>query len=104
MMKEDLKEIILMGLGAISLSGEKASKLKKELLEKGENVYTQGLINNEELKRNIQEKIKENTNIQITTASKENIVDLINTMTDEEKEEIMHLLKTERKKTENDEK
>ena len=43
-MKESLKEIILMGLGAISLTGEKASELKKELLEKGEALYKEGSI------------------------------------------------------------
>ena len=34
-MKEDIKNVLLMGLGAISLTGEKASEIKKELLEKG---------------------------------------------------------------------
>lgn len=34
-MKEDLKNIILMGLGVMSLTNEKAQDLKKELLEKG---------------------------------------------------------------------
>ena len=40
-----------MGLGAISLTGEKALELKKELLEKGEALYKEGSIKNEELKR-----------------------------------------------------
>ena len=31
-MKESIKEVLLMGLGAISLTGEKANELKKELL------------------------------------------------------------------------
>ena len=31
-MKDELKNILLMGLGAISLTGEKAIELKKELL------------------------------------------------------------------------
>ena len=35
-MKDELKNVLLMGLGAISLTGEKANELKKELLEKGE--------------------------------------------------------------------
>ena len=33
-MKDELKNILLMGLGAISLTGEKAIELKKELPEK----------------------------------------------------------------------
>ena len=48
-MKEDLKNIILMGLGVMSLTNEKAQDLKKELLEKGffrkfpENWITSGM-------------------------------------------------------------
>ena len=85
-----------MGLGAISLTGEKANELKKELLEKGESLYKEGSIKNEELKRDIKEKIKENTNIKVTTASKEELVEIINNLSDEEKEEIKELLKTEK--------
>ena len=50
-MKDELKNVLLMGLGAISLTGEKANELKKELLEKGEALYKEGSIKNEELKR-----------------------------------------------------
>ena len=69
-MKESIKEVLLMGLGAISLTGEKANELKKELLEKGESL--------------------------VTTASKEELVEIINNLSDEEKEEIKELLKTEK--------
>lgn len=92
-MKENIKNVLLMGLGAISLTGEKANELKKELLEKGETLYKEGSIKNEELKRDLKDKIKENTNIKITTASKEEIVEIINNLSDEEKEEISKLLK-----------
>ena len=95
-MKESIKEVLLMGLGAISLTGEKANELKKELLEKGESLYKEGSIKNEELKRDIKEKIKENTNIKVTTASKEELVEIINNLSDEKKEEIKELLKTEK--------
>ena len=98
-MKEDIKNVLLMGLGAISLTGEKASEIKKELLEKGEALYKEGSIKNEELKRDIKEKIKDNTNIQYTSVTKEDLVDIISTMSDEEKEELSELLKS---KKEND--
>ena len=92
-MKENMKVVLLMGLGALSLTGEKANELKKELLERGESLYKEGSIKNEELKRSLKDKIKENTNIKVTTATKEEIVDIINSMSDEEKEEISSLLK-----------
>ena len=65
-MKDNLKEIVLMGLGAISLTGEKAVELKKELLEKGKALYKEGEIKNEELKRNI----KESLNIEVAEVGK----------------------------------
>ena len=86
-MKENMKDVLLMGLGALSLTGEKANELKKELLERGESLYKEGSIKNEELKRSLKDKIKENTNIKVTTATKEEIVDIINSMSDEVKEE-----------------
>lgn len=92
-MKENMKDVLLMGLGALSLTGKKANELKKELLERGESLYKEGSIKNEELKRSLKDKIKENTNIKVTTATKEEIVDIINSMSDEEKEEISSLLK-----------
>lgn len=88
-MKDNLKEIILMGLGAISLTGEKACELKKELLEKGQALYKEGEIKNEELKRNI----KESLNIEVAEVGKEDLVDIINSLSDEEKAEIEELLK-----------
>lgn len=99
-MKENLKEIILMGLGAISLTGEKAIELKKELLEKGEALYKEGSIKNEELKRNI----KESLNIEVASVDKDDLVDIINSLNDEEKAEIEELLKNKTNKEDNENK
>ena len=92
-MKSILKNILLMGLGAISLTGEKAVELKKELLEKGEKLYKEGSVKNEELKRELKDKIKENVTVEVAPTTKEDVVELINNMTDEEKKEIQKLLK-----------
>ena len=88
-MKTELKEIILMGLGALSLTDEKAEELKQKLLKKGEKLYNEGL-----------EKIKEITNIQVTPVSKEIIVEYINSIDDKEKEEIITLLNQDEKNNE----
>lgn len=98
-MKDNLKEIILMGLGAISLTGEKACELKKELLEKGQALYKEGEIKNEELKRNI----KESLNIEVAEVGKEDLVDIINSLSDEEKAEIEELLKNKSNEKKDDE-
>lgn len=95
-MKDELKNVLLMGLGAISLTGEKANELKKELLEKGEALYKEGSIKNEELKREIKDKIKENVAVEVAPTSKEDIAELIKKMSDEDKKELEKLLKTEK--------
>ena len=46
-MKEDIKKILLMGLGAMSLTNEKAKELKDDLLKKGQELYEKGSIANE---------------------------------------------------------
>lgn len=102
-MKNDLKEILYMGLGAISLTGEKANELKKELLEKGEALYNEGSIKNEELKRNIKEKIKENTNIEYAKLSKDDLIDIIKDLDDDEKKEILNELNNKNNNCENNE-
>lgn len=96
-MREELKNIFFMGLGAISLTGEKANELKEELLEKGEKFYNDGMVKNEELKRNIQEKIKDSVTIEVNSNSKEDVVSAINNMSDAEKKEILNMLKNDKR-------
>lgn len=91
-MKEELKNIILMGLGAISMTGEKANDLKKELLVKGEALYKEGMVKNEELKRDIKEKIKDSVTVQVKSTTKEDVISAIKSMSSEEKQEIAKIL------------
>lgn len=101
-MKEDLKNIILMGLGVMSLTNEKAQDLKKELLEKGSELYEKGKVANEELKHNIQEKMKENVTVvyEKNEVTKDDIIDSLKKLSDEDKKEIMEALKEKPKKNE----
>ena len=91
-----------MGLGVMSLTNEKAKELRSELLKKGSELYEKGKIANEELKHNIEQKIKENVTVvyEKKNVTKEYILDRINEMTPEEKKEIMNLLKDKSKKNE----
>lgn len=97
-MKEDFKNIILMGLGAMSLTNEKARELKEELLKKGEEVYEKGKVANEELKHNIEQKIKDNVTVVYTSSelSKEDLAKKIKELSAEDKKEIMDLLKDQK--------
>lgn len=101
-MKEDLKNIFLMGLGAMSLTSEKAKELKAELLDKGNKLYEQGKVANTELKHNIESKIKENVTIVVNKEiTKEDILGQIQNMNAEEKSELLKAL-TQTEKAEND--
>lgn len=98
-MKETLENVMLMGLGAMVMTSEKAKDLKEELLKKGEEAYKQGQALNEELKHNIADKIKENVTVTVKTddLSKEQLAAKINELSDEDKKELLKLLKKDKK-------
>ena len=99
-MKEELKNIMLMGLGAMSLTTDKAKEIKNELLEKGTKIYEEGKVANEELKHNIEEKIKENVTVVVENkeVTTEEVKEAIQKMSKAEKNEIMKLLKETKSK------
>ena len=98
-MKEELKNIFLMGLGAMSMTNDKANELKKDLLQKGEEMLEVGKVANEELKHNIKEKMKENVTVVVEEdITKEKLKETIKSLSKEEKKELLELLKEETKK------
>ena len=97
-MKEELRNILLMGLGAMSMTNDKAQELKQELLKKGEEMLEAGKVANEELKHNIKETLKENVTIIVEDdLSKEKLHEKVRTLSKEEKEELLKILKEETK-------
>ncbi len=93
-MKDVAEKIFLMGLGAMQLTSEKATILKEELIKKGEEAYKSGQALNEELKHNIKEKVKDSVTITVNDdLSKEDLADIINGLSEDEKKEIIKLLK-----------
>ena len=56
---EDMKKVLLAGIGAVATSFEKSADLVDQLIKKGELTVEQGKILNEELKRKSKEKAKE---------------------------------------------
>ena len=93
-MKEELKNIFLMGLGAMSMTNDKANELKKDLLQKGEEMLEAGKVANEELKHNLKEKMKENVTVVVNEdTSYEKIKEEIKSLSKEEKQELIDLLK-----------
>ena len=93
-MKEELKNIFLMGLAAMSMTNDKANELKKDLLQKGEEMLEAGKVANEELKHNLKEKMKENVTVVVNEdTSYEKIKEALKSLSKEEKQELIDLLK-----------
>lgn len=86
---EDLKKILLAGIGAVALTAEKSKELVDEFLKKGELTVQQGKVLNEELKRNINNiNNKKSNNANDAKDAKEykniDIVEAINKLSKEE--------------------
>ena len=58
---EDLKKVLLAGIGAVATTIEKSKDVVDELVKKGELTVEQGKALNEELKHDIQEQKEEKT-------------------------------------------
>ena len=55
---EDIKKIMLAGIGAVATTAEKAKDVIDALVKKGELTVEQGKILNEELKHDLREKLR----------------------------------------------
>lgn len=69
-LNQDLKKLLLVGIGAVATTAEKSKQVVDTLVEKGELTVEQGKVLNEELKRNLNN-VKENLKKENTT--KENV-------------------------------
>lgn len=85
-MKEDLKTILYMGLGAISETGELLNEAKDTLYEKGKDLYEKGVIVNEELKHNINETLNKKNKEHNTN----DIVNILKNLNEQDKKEVMN--------------
>lgn len=96
-MKEDLKTILYVGLGALSETNEKISDVKDDLYTKGKELYEKGIIANEELKHNISEAIKERVTVVNVNKSdsKVELLKKIDKLSQEDKREILKALSKE---------
>lgn len=57
-LSEELKKIILAGVGAVATTAEKSKDVVEQLVKKGELTIEQGKVLNEELKHDIKEKLR----------------------------------------------
>ena len=80
---EELRKVLLAGVGAVATTAEKSQELINQLVEKGERTVEQG---NEELKRNIRDKVKENVTVVVKDdePSVDKVVETMDKMSPEE--------------------
>lgn len=81
---ENLKKLLLAGIGAVAVTAEKSKDVLEELVEKGELTVEQGKALNEELKHNIKKTVKENVNVSVKPSSPEELDELLEKMTPEQ--------------------
>ena len=62
---ENIKKLLLAGIGAVATTAEKSKELLEDMVEKGELTVEQGKVLNEELKHNIKKTVKENVNVSV---------------------------------------
>ena len=81
---ENIKKLLLAGVGAVAVRAEKSKELLDEMVEKGELTVEQGKVLNEELKHNIKKTVKENVNAGEKKTASEEVSELLDKMTPEQ--------------------
>ena len=80
---DNIKKVILAGIGAVAVTAEKSKDLLDEMVEKGELTVEQGKVLNEELKHNIKKIVKAKVN-EVKPATAEDLSELLDKMTPEQ--------------------
>ena len=73
---ENLKKVMLAGVGAVAVTAEKSKELLDEMVKKGELTVEQGKVLNEELKHNIRQTMKEKVNVSLKPNSPEELQEM----------------------------
>lgn len=102
---ENLKKVMLAGVGAVAVTAEKSKELLDEMVKKGELTVEQGKVLNEELKHDIRQTMKEKVNVSFKPNSPEELQEMIGKMTPEQLadlKEAIAKMETPEKQTEED--
>lgn len=91
---DNIKKIMLAGIGAVAVTAEKSKELLDEMVKKGELTVEQGKVLNEELKHNIKKTVKENVNVSVKPSSPEELDELLGKMTAEQIAQLKERIQT----------
>lgn len=81
-LSENLRKLILAGVGVAAVTKEKGADVLNELVKKGELTIEQGKVLNEELKHNIKDAIREN----VTIVTPDDVISAVDSLSDEQLE------------------
>ena len=70
---EDLKKVLLEGIGAVAVTAEKSKEVVEDLVKKGELTVEQGKVLNEELKHNVAEKLRKPVSVETVEKDLQNM-------------------------------
>ena len=101
-LSEDMKKIVLLGVGAAALTAEKSKELIEELVKKGELSIEQGKVLNEEIKHHIQTKVSDAKD-EVSRTRMNLLQDQIKRLSPEELEQLKAVIKEQESLTENEE-
>lgn len=87
-LESGLKNLFLGGVGAVALTAERTKEVTDQLITKGEQAVKDGKVFNEELKRDISDRVKEAADAIAAKESVEKIVNRMEQMTPDELEQI----------------
>lgn len=85
---DEMKKVLLAGIGAVATTVEKSQDLVQTLITKGEITVEQGKVLNEELKRNLKDSIKKDKVNPVSSPQEEKTSKLIDQLDDMSEEEI----------------
>ncbi|QUO33243.1 hypothetical protein KFE17_05765 [Faecalicatena sp. Marseille-Q4148] len=80
---DNIKKLLLAGIGVVATTAEKSKEMLDEMVEKGELTVEQGKALNEELKHNIKKTVKEKMNVAEEPDSPEEISEMLEKMSPE---------------------
>lgn len=92
MLGDEMKKIVLAGIGAVASTVELSQQMVEKLVKKGELTVEQGKVLNEELTRNVKDSFSKTANMGQSSQSKSTIFDEVENLTDDERAELLKKL------------
>lgn len=92
MLGDEMKKIVLAGIGAVASTVELSQQMVEKLVKKGELTVEQGKVLNEELTRNVKDSFSKTANMGQSSQSKATIFDEVENLTDDERTELLKKL------------